>query len=163
MMEKEDLGASPGAEGWKDVLQLLREQSEKMEVLARAISVIQQGILRNNPGHVKDSVKEVTEVLSRMLNTHKCLLENGVEIQKKLESHPASKKVGIFRRLRSASLGDTPKKLIRLSKKGKGSTSSSYAAATRGQTPQKDGEWQLAQRKKKRRKKRGSYAHCAGT
>ena len=41
-----------------------------------------------SPGHVKDSVNEVIEVLSRMLNTHKCLLESGVEIQKKLESHP---------------------------------------------------------------------------
>ena len=75
--------------------------------------VIQQGMLRNNPGHVKDSVSEATEVLSGMLNTHKWLLESGVEIQKRLESHPASKKMGIFRRLRSASLGDPPKKLPR--------------------------------------------------
>ena len=67
-------GASPEAEGWKDVLQLLREQNKKMEKLARALSVIQQGMLRNNPGHVKDSVNEATEVLSGMLNTHKCLL-----------------------------------------------------------------------------------------
>ena len=80
-----------------------------MERLARALSVIQQGMLRNNPGFVKDSENEATEVLSGMLNTHKCLLESGVEIQKKLESHPASKKMGIFRRLCSASLGDTPK------------------------------------------------------
>ena len=28
---KVDLGASSGADGWKDVLQLLREKSEKME------------------------------------------------------------------------------------------------------------------------------------
>ena len=61
-----------------------------MEVLS--LSVIQQGMLRNNPGHVKDSVNEVTGVLSRMLNTHKCLLESGVEIQEKLESHPGSKR-----------------------------------------------------------------------
>ena len=86
-----DLGAPSGAEGWKDVLQLLREQSEKMEKLARALSVIQQDMLRNNLGHVKDSVNKVSEVLSGMLNTHKFLLESGVEIQKKLESHPASK------------------------------------------------------------------------
>ena len=33
----------PGAEGWKDVLQLLKEQSVKMEKLARALSVILQG------------------------------------------------------------------------------------------------------------------------
>ena len=112
-MGKEDLGASPGAEGWKDVRQLLREQSEKMEILARAVSVIQQWMLRNNPVHVKDSVNEAAEVLSGMLNSLKCLLESGVEIQKKLESHPALKKMGIFRRLRSASLGDTPEKLIK--------------------------------------------------
>ena len=77
---KKDFGAPPEAEGWKDVLQLLKEQSKK---LARALSVIQQGMLRNNPGFVKDSVKEATEVLSGILNTHKCLLESGVEIQKK--------------------------------------------------------------------------------
>ena len=34
----------PGADGWKDVLQPLKEQSKKMERLARALSVIQQGI-----------------------------------------------------------------------------------------------------------------------
>ena len=61
-----------------------------MERLATALSVIQQGILRNNPDFVKDSVNETTEVLSRILNTHKCLLVSGVEIQKRLESHPAS-------------------------------------------------------------------------
>ena len=103
----------PGADGWKDVLQLLNEQSEKMESLARALSVIQQGMLRNNPGHVKDSVSEASEGLGGILNIHKCLLESGVEIQKRLESHPASKKMGFFRRLRSASLGDTPKKLTK--------------------------------------------------
>ena len=32
-----------GAEGWQDVLQLLKEQNEKVEKLARALSVIQQG------------------------------------------------------------------------------------------------------------------------
>ena len=35
-----------GAEGWQDVLQLLTEQNEQMEKLARALSVIQQGMLR---------------------------------------------------------------------------------------------------------------------
>ena len=69
-MGKVDLGAPPGAEGWKDVLQLLREQSEKMEVLAMALSVMQQGMLRSNPGHVKDSVNEATGVFSGILNTH---------------------------------------------------------------------------------------------
>ena len=63
---KVDSGAFLGAAGWKDVFQLLREQSEKMEKLARALSVIQRGMLRNNPGHVKDSVNEASEVLSGM-------------------------------------------------------------------------------------------------
>ena len=152
--------ASPGAEGWKDVLQLLKEQNEKMENLARALNVIQQGMLRNFPGFVKDSVNEATEVLSGMLNTHKCLLESGVEIQKRLESHPASKRMGIFRRPRFASLGDTPKKLTkgekrvapsppeeRISKKGKGSKSPSYAAATRGSC------WKKEKKKKKNKNK----------
>ena len=53
---KVDWGTSPGAEGWKDILQHLKKQNEKMEKLARALSVIQQGMLRNNPGHFKGSV-----------------------------------------------------------------------------------------------------------
>ena len=80
-----------GAEGWEDVLQLLKEKGVEMEKLARALSVIQQCMLRNNPGHVKDSVSEATEVLSEMLNTHKCLLESGVEIQKRLDPTPPRK------------------------------------------------------------------------
>ena len=156
---------APGAEGWKDVLQLLKEQSVKMEQLARALSVIQQGMLRSNPEYVKNSVSEATEVLSGMLKAHKCLPESGEEIQKRLESHPASKRMGISRRPRSASLGDTPKKLTkgekkvapsppkeRIPKKGKGSTSPSYAAPTRSQTPQKDGEWNLVEKMKNKRK-----------
>ena len=150
-----DLGASPEDEGWKDVLQLLEEQSKKMERLARALSVIQQGMLRNNPGVVKDSVNEATEVLTRMHNTHKCLLDSGVEIQKKLESHPASKRMGIFRRPCSGRCPKIADKGVlapspledHLPKKGKGGTSPNYAAATRGRTPQKDGEWQLVGQK----------------
>ena len=80
-----------------------------MEKLSRALSVIQQGILRNNPRHATDSVNEANEVLGGMLNTHKCLLESGVKIQQKMESHPAMKKLGIFQKPRSASLGDTLK------------------------------------------------------
>ena len=88
-----------------------------MERLARDLSVIQQGMLSNNPGFIKDSVNEATEVLSGMLNTHKCLLQSGVEIQNRLESYPALKKKGIFRTLRSASLGDIPKKLTKEEKR----------------------------------------------
>ena len=96
--------ASLGAERWKDVLQLLKEQDEKMERLARALSIIQQGMLRNNPRYVTDSVNEPTEVSGGMLNTHKCLLESGVKIQKNMESHPAMKELGIFQRKKKWSL-----------------------------------------------------------
>ena len=142
----------PGGEGWKEVLHLLKEQKDKMEKLVRALSVIQQGMLRNNPGFVEDSVNEATEVL----NTHKCLLESGVKIQKKMESHPAMKKLGIFQRLRSVSLGDTPKNqakrekrtapsppLEKTPKRGKGGTSPSYAAVATSQPPNKEGDWHV--------------------
>ena len=145
----------------------IKENKAEKEKLARVLSVIQQGMLRNNPGHVKESVNDASVVLSGILNSHKYLLESGVEIQKKLESHPASKKMGIFRRMRSAFLGDTPKKLTkgekrvapsppeyRLPKKGKGGISPSYAAATRGQTAKKDGDWQLVEKKNKKKKKK---------
>ena len=56
-----------------------------MKKLAKALSVIQQGMLRNNPSQVKDSLNVATEVLSGMLNSHKCLLESEVEVQKRLE------------------------------------------------------------------------------
>ena len=87
----------PGAEGWKDVHQLLKEQNEKMEKLARALSVIQQGMLRNNPGFVKESVNEATEVLSGMLYTDKCLLESGVSIRKKWNPAPPWRNWGSLR------------------------------------------------------------------
>ena len=61
-----------------------------MERLAKALSIVQQGMLRNNPRHVTESVNEATEVLG--------LRESGVKIQKKMESHPAMKKMGIFQR-----------------------------------------------------------------
>ena len=146
-----------------------------MEKLARGLSVIQQGMLRNNPGHVKDSVNKATEVLSEMLNTHKCLLESKVEFQKRLESHLALKRMGIFRRSRSASLEDTPKKLTkgekmvktsppedRTPKKGKGSLSPTYAAATRGQTQQKEWEWKQVEKNKKKEEKEGKIGRGGG-
>ena len=61
---------------------------KKWEKLARALSLIQQGMLRNNPGFVKDSMNEATEVLGGMLNTHKSLLESEVRIQKKWNPTP---------------------------------------------------------------------------
>ena len=130
---KADLGASSGAEGWKDVLQLLKEQNEKKEKVARALSEIQKGKLRNNPGLEKNSVNEAAEVLGGMLNTHRCLLESGVELQKRLETHPASKKIGVFRRLRSTSLGDTLKTQTKGKKRAapSGNNSAWYQDASR--------------------------------
>ena len=99
----------PGAEGCKDVLQLLQEHSGKMERLSMALKVIQDGMRQNTPTTVKTSVGEAAEVLGSLLNTQECLMKSGLEIQKRLESHPAAKKMRIFQRPRSASLGDTPK------------------------------------------------------
>ena len=104
-------------------------------------------MLRNNPGHVKDSINEASRNRGG----------NPVEA----EIPPRLEKMGIFWKPRCASLEDTPKKLTkgekrvalsphedRIPKKGKSSTSPTYAAANRGQTPQKDGEWQLVDKKK---------------
>ena len=93
----------------KDILQLLKEKSEKMERLGLALKVIQNGMRQNTQTTIKTGIGGAAEVLESLLNTHKCLLKSGVKIQKRLESHPASKKMGISRRHRSASLGNTPK------------------------------------------------------
>ena len=61
----------PGAERWKEVLQLLKEQNRKMERLRRALSVIQQGMLRNNPGVVKDLVNEATDTPKKLTKGEK--------------------------------------------------------------------------------------------
>ena len=95
------------AEGWRVILQLFKEQSEKMEKLGTALKCIQEGMLKNNPQPVKISVAEAAEVLGSLVNTHKHLIKSGVEFQKELESLPISRKMGLLRRPRSASLGDT--------------------------------------------------------
>ena len=123
----------PGADGSKDVLQILKEQSKKMERLARALSIIRQGMLRNNPGHVKDSVSEASEVLSGMLNTQKCFGERGGNPEK-AGIPPRHKKDGHLPETALCVSGDTPKKL------------------TKGEKI-----------KKRYEKERGSCALCAGT
>ena len=160
-----ELGASAGAEGWKDVLQLLKEQNEKVERLARTLSIIQPSMLRKNPCHVRESV-------SGMLNTHKCLLESGVKIQKKMESHPVMKKLQIFQRPRLKSLGDTLKSpakgekrsapsppLEKTTKRGKGGPLSSYAQVATSQPPNDQGDWHVVMKKTK--KKEGSKEKMA--
>ena len=83
----------------------------------RALSVIQQGMLRNNPRHVTDSVNEATKVLSGMLNTHKCLLESGVEIQNRLESHPPRKRWVSFGD-HALRLWEIPQKILQKDRRG---------------------------------------------
>ena len=107
-------------------------------------NIIQGAIRQNTPTTIKTTVGEAAEVLDSLLNTHECLLKSRVEIQKRLESHPASRKMEIFRRHRSLSLGDTPKMQSkgekkeapsppeeRIAQKGKDCMSPSYAEATR--------------------------------
>ena len=93
----------------KDILQLLEEQSRKMERLGMSLKVIQEGMRQNTPTTVKTSVGEAAEVSGSLFNTHECLMKSRVEIQKRLESHPATKEMSILQRPRSASLGDAPK------------------------------------------------------
>ena len=80
-----------------------------MERLSMALKVIQDGMRQNTPTTVKKNVGGAAEVLGSLLNTQECLMKSGLEIQKRLESHPATKKIRIFQRPRSATLGDTPK------------------------------------------------------
>ena len=129
--------------GLKDILQLLKEQSKEMEKLGLAFKVIQNGMRQNTPVNIKTSVGEAAKVLDILLNTHKCLLQRAVEIQKRL-----------FRRPRSASLADTLKTQSKgdkreapsppeewIGKKRKGSPSPSYSKATRSQFANEIGVW----------------------
>ena len=130
--------------GLIDILQVLKEQSIKMEKLDLTLKII---CLPEHPSYNQTSIEEALEVSDSLLNTHKFLSRSGVKIQKRLESYPASRKMGIFRRPRSASLGCVPKTVEggeegsalspeeRMTKKGKGRKSPSYSEATRSQTP----------------------------
>ena len=102
-----------------------------------------------------------------MLNIRKCFFESRVEIQKRLESHPDTKKMGIFRRPRSASLGDIPKKQAKGEKKaapsapeektperGKGVSSPACAQVAKSQVSTEKGDWLVVTRKSKKEKKK---------
>ena len=161
----EDYETLSGDGGLEDILQLLKEQSLKMGKLGLALKVIQDRMRQNTPVIIKTSVGQAAEVLDSLLNTHKCLLQSEVEIQKRLKSHPASRKMGIFLRPRSASLGDTAKTQSKgekreapsppeeqIAKKRKGSSSFSYSEAARsGGTKRKAakeiGKWQVVEKK----------------
>ena len=49
LTKKTGSGGLLEGEGWRDILQLLRDEDKKMEKLGRALKIIQQGILKNNP------------------------------------------------------------------------------------------------------------------
>ena len=105
--------------------------------------------------------------MGSLFHTHECLMKSGVETQKRLESHPATKKMRILQRPRSASLGEATKSqtkgekravpsppLERTPKRGKGGQSSpSYAQVTMIQTPNKEGDWQVVKNRGKKNKK----------
>ena len=61
--------APPGSEGWKDILQLLKERSEKIEILGRALEVIQDRMFKNNPAPVQPNVEEDAEEFGSLLNS----------------------------------------------------------------------------------------------
>ena len=123
-------------------------------MLDRALKVIQEGMLKNNPAPVKSSVGAAVQVLGSLLNTHKCLVESWTEIQKQLDSLPTIRKAFGLQMPRSASLGDTPKLQLRgkkrqasstpedrTSKKGKsGTPPSSYAEAGRRKEEEEEEE-----------------------
>ena len=77
--------------------QPLRDLDQVVRIEHRCI---QAGMLKNNPQPVKMSVGEVAEVLGSLVNTHKHLIESGVEFQKELESHSISRRMGLLRRPR---------------------------------------------------------------
>ena len=82
-----------------------------------------------------------------------------------MESHPAMKKLGIFQRPQSASLGDTPKNpakgekrsassppLEKTAKRGKGGSLPSYAQVATSQPLNEEGDWRVVIKKKGERK-----------
>ena len=69
----------------KDMLQVLKEQSEKMEKLGLAFKVIQDGILQNTQFTIKKSVGGAAEVLDSLLNTHNTQLN--IQLNTQLNTH----------------------------------------------------------------------------
>ena len=155
-----------GAGVWKVILQLLKEQSEKMEKLGTALKCIQEGMLKDNSQPVKTSVGEATEVLGSLVNTHKHLIKSGVEFQTEPEFQPITRKMEYSGTAPSVSGGypeiaqsggeegkhPLPPRNGKF-KKGKGSTSPSYATVTRSQPLKEEGECTWCKIKKIRAKR----------
>ena len=144
--------AHSGAVGCREVLEPLTEQSTKIEKLGRARKGIQERMLNSSPGDINSSFGEANSVFSSLPSTHKCLVESGMEIEKRLDSHPAFRKAVLLQR---------PEK-ERIHKKGKSSTSPSYAESPRSQTPKVAGDWKLVGRKRERDKMKKLREECKG-
>ena len=136
---------------WKTSSSSWKRKVKEMERLGLALEVIQDRMRKNIPTTVETDVGEADEVLDSLFNTHKCLLNSGVESQKKLESHPATKKMGIFRGPRSASLGDTQKSKRRVKEGQPPRPSRKNSQEGEGhlrmprwpRAPNKEGDWQV--------------------
>ena len=83
-----------GDAGLQDIIQIRKQQSEKMEKLGLALKIIPDGKLWNTPFTVKSSVGEAAEVLGSLPNTHKSLMQSEVEIQKRLEELAVKRALG---------------------------------------------------------------------
>ena len=100
-----------------DLLNLNSTEKKKLEAPSQVVGQKRIRMLRNTPFLVRDSVRTAIEVFDSLLNTYKIMIESGVEVQKKLQAHPNTRKMGILWRLRSASLKDTPKSLTKGNKR----------------------------------------------
>ena len=69
-----------------------------MKKLDRVLRVVQEIIIKNSPGSFKSRVGEANEVFSRLLNTHKCLVEGGMEILKRVDAVLTFQKVVLSQR-----------------------------------------------------------------
>ena len=67
-----------------------------MKKLSRPLKLIQEGMFRNISSPVELSVGKPAAELGSLLNTHRCLIESGVEVQKNLDSHSSTKNIGLF-------------------------------------------------------------------
>ena len=75
-MGNKDCEIFSGDGGLKDILQLLKEQSRRMERLGMALKVIQDGMRQSTLTTLKTSVGEAAEVLGSLFNTHECLVKS---------------------------------------------------------------------------------------
>ena len=140
-----------------------------MERLAKALSIIQQGMLRNNPRHVTDSVNEATEVLDRMCSTPMgSSLKAGWKSKRDWNPIPPRKRWRpsgdhlwrlweIFQKSRlRVKKGSPLPPQKKTAKRGKGGRSPSYTqvAKSRLRLKKGTGKWSRGRVKKKKKRRR---------